>query len=192
MPTHLIPVLSYHGLKGVLNSLVANSCVQGAVSHCDNSVQSGRGLQSRNSSSMLLQHRHVAAAASAAPAASTAAAKTALKPLQRAPTRLYASSGKKPTSSARNSTEMPKELVLRTVPGIGKVYVERLAAQGIRSVDELAENILQQLAKADAETAFTPAVKYLQVCPKPPTKHLKLLPTAPVAILSLLCDMWGC
>lgn len=60
---------------------------------------------------------------------------------------------------------VPRDRVLRAVPGIGKAYMERLAAQGIRSVDELAESILTQLQRQQsAEGAFTPAVKYLQVC----------------------------
>jgi predicted flap endonuclease-1-like 5' DNA nuclease len=66
-------------------------------------------------------------------------------------------------SSSSGGTARPSAPLLLAVPGIGRAYVDRLAAQGISSIDKLAEAILTQLSRADAAEAFTPAVKHLQV-----------------------------
>jgi predicted flap endonuclease-1-like 5' DNA nuclease len=113
---------------------------------------------------MLLQHRQVAAAATA----SSAPAPTRQQPVQRAPTRLYAAQHKKPKSnsssgSTRSSAAVPKELVLKAVPGIGKVYMQKLQEKGISSVDVLKESILGKLKQGETNAGFTPAVRYLQV-----------------------------
>lgn len=114
------------------------------------------------STSMLQTHRHVAASAKAAGAAAPPSAKGSG---QRVPTSVHAASNKKPkgasSGDSSSSAAIPKEMVLQQVPGIGKVYMQRLQANQIRSVNELADNILSKLSCA--ETSFLPAVKYLQV-----------------------------
>lgn len=128
-----------------------------------------RLLSSNNNSrtgdgGMLLQHqqnRHVAASAG------SGAGKNSVV---RNPTMLYAAtsnSGNKRAKAAGGGTPssasaaVPKDLVLKTVPGIGKVYMQRLQAEGISSVDKLADTILDKLSRA--ETSFLPAVQHLQV-----------------------------
>jgi predicted RecB family nuclease len=51
--------------------------------------------------------------------------------------------------------------VLKAVPGIGKVYMQKLQEKGISSVDVLKDSILGKLGETTA--GFTPAVRYLQV-----------------------------
>lgn len=163
-----LPVLAHQGLRGAVGSLVAEARVcealgRGAAgllgslsTHCTSS--------SSSNSTMLLQHRHVAAAATA----SSAPAPTRQAPVQRASTRLYAAQHKKPkgnssSGSSRSSAAVPKELVLKAVPGIGKVYMQKLQEKGISSVDVLKESILSKLKLGETTAGFTPAVRYLQV-----------------------------
>lgn len=170
MPSHLLPVLAKQGLGGVLRSLVPDVCVFKTVSCSSLTSTSLFGPQSSNSSSssMLLQNRHVAATGAAAPAAADNGT------VRRTPLKVQALTSKKGSKassspgSARAAAGVPEHKVLKAVPGMGKVYLERLQAQGISSLDKLAENILAQLTREDAQEAFSPGVKYLQVCTTAP------------------------
>jgi predicted flap endonuclease-1-like 5' DNA nuclease len=164
MPSHLLPVLAKQGLGGVLLSQVPDVFVLSAVCRSSLSPASLFGKSSNSSSSsMLLQNRHVAAIGGAAPAAADNGT------VRRTPVKVHASTSKKASKassspgSARAAAGVPEHKVLKAVPGMGKVYLERLQAQGISSLDKLAEIILAQLTRQDAQEAFSPGVKYLQV-----------------------------
>jgi predicted flap endonuclease-1-like 5' DNA nuclease len=112
---------------------------------------------------MLLQNRHVAATGAAAPAAADKGT------VRRTPVKLQASTSKKASKAssspggARAAVGVPEHKVLKAVPGLGDRYVKRLQDGGISSLDQLAENILAELTRQDAQEAFSPGVKYLQV-----------------------------
>lgn len=120
---------------------------------------------------MLLQNRHVAATGAAAPAAADKGT------VRQTPVKVQASTSKKASKAgsspggARAAAGVPEHKVLKAVPGMGKVYLERLQAQGISSLDKLAENILAELTRQDAQEAFSPGVKYLQVCQMAQSHH---------------------
>lgn len=160
-----LPVLAHQGLRGAVGSLVAEARALSAVGTGAAGFWGSLSTHSTSSNStMLLQHRHVAAAATA----SSAPAPTRQAPVQRASTRLYAAQHKKPkgnssSGSSRSSAAVPKELVLKAVPGIGKVYMQKLQEKGISSVDVLKESILSKLKLGETTAGFTPAVRYLQV-----------------------------